>query len=118
MTDAPLPGDIRQIDMANELLYDDVNKPDLGEPEDIGDFEPGDGFDDEHDALEGEEPDELPEVGEVDLDEEPILDELDDEEWNPEWDNAEHGEYTEEKETGIHDLTPEEIAEFDKEGGE
>lgn len=100
MTETPLPGDIRQIDMQNELLYDDLLKPDLGDPEDIGTFDPGDDFDDSDlDA----EIDDLPEVGEVDLNEEPILDELDDEEWNPEWDNAEHGgEYTEEMETGIN----------------
>jgi hypothetical protein len=78
MSDAPLPGDIRQIDMANDLL-DDVFQPDLGDSEDIGDFDPGDDFDDTDTDV---EIDELPEVGELDLDEEPILDELDDGEWN------------------------------------
>lgn len=90
MTETPLPGDIRQIDIANEdLLYDDELRPDLGDDEDIGDFDPGDDFDDSDlDA----EIDDLPDVGEVDLDEEPILDELeDDEEWNPEWDVQEDG---------------------------
>lgn len=87
MTETPLPGDIRQIDNENYLLYDDELQPDLGDSEDIGEFDPGDDFDESDlDA----EIDDLPDVGEVDLNEEPILDELDeDEEWDPSWDVTE-----------------------------
>ena len=89
MTETPLPGDIRQIDDANYLLYDDELAPDLGDDEDLGDFDPFADGDEEDDSDLDAEIDDLPEVGEVDVNEEPVLDELDDEEWNPEWDKEE-----------------------------
>jgi len=56
------------------VLIDDDEHADPGQ-EDIGTFEPGDDVDD---SAPNEEIDDLPEVGEIDPNEVPILDELED----------------------------------------
>jgi hypothetical protein len=68
-------GEVEDTDVDVDVIDDDeFANPDQ---EDIGDFEPGDDVDDSDlDA----EIDDLPEVGPLDPDEEPVLDELDEEE--------------------------------------
>ena len=71
MSDAPLPGDIRQLENEH-LVIDDDEFADPEQP-DIGTFDPGV---DEDDSDLDAEIDDLPEVGPLDPNEEPILDEL------------------------------------------
>lgn len=75
--DAPQPGDIRQVDDANDVIDDEEHAdPDQG---DIGPLDPDEDVDDD---VPEEEIDDLPDVGPMDVNEEPILDELDSDQSN------------------------------------
>lgn len=79
MTDTPLPGDIRAAEPDEPDVIDDEEHADPDQP-DIGTDDPFADGDEEDDTVPDEEIDDLPEVGPMDPDEEPVLDELTEEE--------------------------------------